>query len=1830
MFKSVLRSILLAFVIVCACLGRASAIQVVFSEVMYNPAPGKPEYVEVSNITITPLDMAKWSFVNGISFTFPDFVQATPQAHFLRAFERIIVSSADAATTRAAYPTIPANVRIFGPYAGALDNAGETVTLHDKNGVVLATLSYRDEGKWPVTPDGTGHSLVLADENGSHDDWRIWRASRNNGGSPGVADPAPLAAGIALNEVSFRSADGRVEWVEIRNNGTTAQDTTGLFVASALDFTNKVALSGTINPGAVASLDVDFPTSNDGDVRIYIVDATNNVRDVVKLRRQTGRSSWQVFPAGSREWYSQLTGSRDAQNTPARNTDIVINEIMLDPPSNERDGEFIELYNRGAAAVDLSGWTLDDGVDFVFPAGTSIAPGGYLVVAANAAWMNANYPGLAAIGNWSGNLSNGGERVRLEDQNDNLVDEVDYRTGGEWPELAGGNGSSLELVNPAADNSVGTAWRDSDESTKSTFQTFTIAPTNPYRRVSSGGVNDDEIRVWLPGEGHMIMKDPVLRPTTGSGNLFVNGNVTTLANNNVNGWQSRGTHWASFDDSEGVHIVAQGSGDNKVNHAEKDAAGMAANVAYTMTFQARWVYGMPRVVVQSWDMSWGGTVLLPIPANLGTPGAQNSRFKATPPPQVTGLRHSPAVPTTSSTVTVTARVASATPLTSVQLLHRLDNATYTGDFTITQMVDTGASGDTVAGDGIYTGQIPLSAFGYNVNGRVVEFYVQANASNGESAQIPRSAAIAEPLASFHPRRGLFVVDSQSVAADHRRVRVVISNYWLDALSTPNPGVSNGTGTATSGGASFKFNYKFPRFNSYNFPCVFIHNESEPYYGAGVHKTGSPFTRTDSNSLDRGRLSLTDDRPFRGKKNMYWDNDSMGSGGSGFHNRIHRYYLYLLGVPANENEVLRVTRNNAGFNIRESNEVFDKDMLDRINENGSDGLFYEIDDKFWIGDDGYTRLGNSDIGWDYDPGNSPGADNPVSYHNNMVPKSREVEYDFGTYIEWCKQLEQGGAALGQTQLERMADVKAMAAYAAVRGYSADWDNITMTRAKNGFFFNRATDRRWMLIHWDSDNTFQQNRITDAVIGNRTNVPTFYDRPYVRRYLNYYLAQMIGPLAANGARINAWIGAEEASSNSFSVPFNYASWPTTTAGDGFTTRHSVIQAFIGSTSLNSPFAITSHTQNATVTADTIDVAGRAPVSAFSIVCVNQPDATLVFGATGTADVTPWALRGIRLRSGLNSLVFRMLNHNGIQVGADLTLNLNKTTNALPVISFVSNPGSENVGVGELLVADASQSFDPEGTPLSYLWSVSPSTGYSVSAPTAASRNIVFSVPGNYTVTVQATDGDGNVASTTRTYSVFDASDFENFNGGLKGAFTIENVELRDNYSPDAWYSFSETEGRLVLQITDRATLPLRVTTPTFPLITRAVPSTADFLIQTDLTLEGRQYGPFSTGLYLSTIDAGVSTRYVLALESGNLFRVYRAIGTNGYSALTSTSYQDGPIILRIVRVGSTLLFQRKNAGEWTNITTASITPTTTMLGGGIFGATGTTNGATVTPGQSMRVAFDYLLVSDPAKTGNLAGSLRITEIMYNPAGPGGVEFIELRNMGTSAINLNGVYFEDAAPFSSRFTFGDLTLQPGQYCVVTDNTAGFIAKYGSGITIAGQYTGGISNDGEPILLKDASGNTIHDFTFDDVPPWPVAADGGGPSMEVIVPDPSLYGNGTNWRASLEIGGSPGAAGLGSDSDGDGASDAYEIAFGSDPNDASSHPAATTTSRDATTGNFTITWPSQSGRSYAVKYRDQLESGSWETLATVVATGAVSTYTDTTANTQPNRFYRIETALP
>ncbi len=152
---------------------------------------------------------------------------------------------------------------------------------------------------------------------------------------------------------------------------------------------------------------------------------------------------------------------------------IVINEIMYHPSSERTDEEYIELLNRGAYDVNLTGWKFTRGVNFTFPTVT-LASDEYLVVAADVTRFHAKYPSVAnVVGGWTGQLSNSGEDVELEDASGNRVDLVSYADDGDfalrrpWPQDTrglewyaehDGVGKSLELRNPALPNNHGQNW----------------------------------------------------------------------------------------------------------------------------------------------------------------------------------------------------------------------------------------------------------------------------------------------------------------------------------------------------------------------------------------------------------------------------------------------------------------------------------------------------------------------------------------------------------------------------------------------------------------------------------------------------------------------------------------------------------------------------------------------------------------------------------------------------------------------------------------------------------------------------------------------------------------------------------------------------------------------------------------------------------------------------------------------------------------------------------------------------------------------------------------------------------------------------------------------------------------------------------------------------------------------------------------------------------------------------------------------------------------------------------------------------------------------------
>ncbi|MDG2123228.1 MAG: CotH kinase family protein, partial [Verrucomicrobiales bacterium] len=127
-----------------------------------------------------------------------------------------------------------------------------------------------------------------------------------------------------------------------------------------------------------------------------------------------------------------------------------VTELFYNPPGQAEDSEFIELKNTSRdTPLDLSGLTFTSGITFAFPQNTNLAPGGLaLLVADTAGFQAAHGNGLPVIGEYTGNLANGGEKIQLDDTTGNPLLFFDYSDN--WFELTDGDGFSLVLRDTSA------------------------------------------------------------------------------------------------------------------------------------------------------------------------------------------------------------------------------------------------------------------------------------------------------------------------------------------------------------------------------------------------------------------------------------------------------------------------------------------------------------------------------------------------------------------------------------------------------------------------------------------------------------------------------------------------------------------------------------------------------------------------------------------------------------------------------------------------------------------------------------------------------------------------------------------------------------------------------------------------------------------------------------------------------------------------------------------------------------------------------------------------------------------------------------------------------------------------------------------------------------------------------------------------------------------------------------------------------------------------------------------------------------------------------------
>jgi hypothetical protein len=155
----------------------------VVSEVMYHPAEDSAfaedealEFIELYNNRAVFEDLSGYAFTNGIEYTFEAGTVIGPK-------EYLVV-----ARNPAAIETVYGISNVYGPFTGRLSNDGERVEFSNNAGEIIISFRYDDERPWPVSPDGTGHSLILARLGADPEEGSSWSPCTYIGGTPGGPD----------------------------------------------------------------------------------------------------------------------------------------------------------------------------------------------------------------------------------------------------------------------------------------------------------------------------------------------------------------------------------------------------------------------------------------------------------------------------------------------------------------------------------------------------------------------------------------------------------------------------------------------------------------------------------------------------------------------------------------------------------------------------------------------------------------------------------------------------------------------------------------------------------------------------------------------------------------------------------------------------------------------------------------------------------------------------------------------------------------------------------------------------------------------------------------------------------------------------------------------------------------------------------------------------------------------------------------------------------------------------------------------------------------------------------------------------------------------------------------------------------------------------------------------------------------------------------------------------------------------------------------------------------------------------------------------------------
>ncbi len=248
----------------------------------------------------------------------------------------------------------------FGFGLGGADSA----RLFRANGAVVDQYSWTAHAatSYGRCPDGTGaFETNVASTKGAAND---------------CAGPVTT---IHINEVESNGGTPG-DWVELLNTGAIPVDISGWSLLDGDDTHTAAVLPVGTTVAAGGYLLVEEVTLGFG------LGAADSVRLYDDLGALYETASWTAHAATT---YGRCPNGTGAFTTTTSSTKGALNDCGNPIKINEVEssggspGDWIELFNPGAAPVDISGMTVsdnDDSHDFVIPASTTLAPGAYYLV----------------------------------------------------------------------------------------------------------------------------------------------------------------------------------------------------------------------------------------------------------------------------------------------------------------------------------------------------------------------------------------------------------------------------------------------------------------------------------------------------------------------------------------------------------------------------------------------------------------------------------------------------------------------------------------------------------------------------------------------------------------------------------------------------------------------------------------------------------------------------------------------------------------------------------------------------------------------------------------------------------------------------------------------------------------------------------------------------------------------------------------------------------------------------------------------------------------------------------------------------------------------------------------------------------------------------------------------------------------------------------------------------------------------------------------------------------------------------------------------------------